>query len=787
MRKYIFTILLLNFIQIITLGQSNVTSIIKGLVVEQDDTPVMYASIALVYNEKIVTGTMTDTTGFFQIKGQFSGNYIVRTSFIGYNSVEKNIECNGEQVVNIGKIILDKNTILLNEVTVTSEAASKNVAIEKTSINPNANINSTTGSVVELLKSSASVTIDGDNNILIRGNNNVLILIDGVPTTLGSLESLSTANIQSIDVFTSPDVKYDSEGTGGIINIVSKKPTSEAFNAMASFNYGFNDMLNGNLSMSYNKKKWKLRFNYNGKYENDIIESELFRIFIQSGDGIDQIIRANKKTSNQAMGLNVMFTATPKNVFTFDLKALFPRLNNFQDFNNNYLTDGQNSKLFRQTDITFNREIVESSLNYKHIFVPQKEELRIIGSVSKTTGHRPSFYYEEGQMVQKSESGGRPLVVALQADYSLKTRKGLFDSGIKMTVRNNDIDHKFYEFDTITQTWDYSEKFSNDLIHTEYIPAAYAMFSSKLTESVSYKIGARMEYSHVRLKSDKENLSETNDDWFFSPNIILNYKVSEPWSLSFELSRRVSRPTYPQLNPYVNLIDNQTYETGNIHLSPEKANKIDLGYSYFSNTFVVNGNAYFNFTQDYITQIATLVPDGLMTTYINGDTDIKAGIDHNIRLNLLRWMSMDLAANIFYNVASGKFNEVEFTNEGCVNSDNASINVKPINGMNVQFQYFLVTPQYFPQFTTKTIHYANIGVRQSFLKNTLSISLVFNDVFNTRRWDISSDNAVFSLINNSKNHSQMLWLGVTFNFNSYKPLKDKQKQEEDRSIIRIGG
>lgn len=103
-----------------------------------------------------------------------------------------------------------------------------------------------------------------------------------------------------------------------------------------------------------------------------------------------------------------------------------------------------------------------------------------------------------------------------------------------------------------------------------------------------------MEYSHVRLKSDKENLSETNDDWFLSPNIILNYKVSELWSLSFELSRRVSRPTYPQLNPYVNLIDNQTYETGNIHLSPEKANKIDLGYSYFSNTFVVNGNAYFN-------------------------------------------------------------------------------------------------------------------------------------------------------------------------------------------------
>ena len=83
-------------------------------------------------------------------------------------------------------------------------------------------------------------------------------------------------------------------------------------------------------------------------------------------------------------------------------------------------------------------------------------------------------------------------------------------------------------------------------------------------------------------QSDKDRLDEASDFYFVAPNLMLNYRVSEPWQLSLGLSRRISRPTYPQLNPYINLIDNQTYETGNVHLKPEKANKLDLGYTYTS-------------------------------------------------------------------------------------------------------------------------------------------------------------------------------------------------------------
>ena len=99
----------------------------------------------------------------------------------------------------------------------------------------------------------------------------------------------------------------------------------------------------------------------------------------------------------------------------------------------------------------------------------------------------------------------------------------------------------------------------------------------------------------------------------------------------------------------------------------------------------------------------------------------------------------------------------------------------------------MTTPQYFPQFTTRTIHYGNVGLKQSFLKNTLTVSALLTDVFNTRRWDVHSDNPVFTLLNNSKNRSRMFWLGISWNFHSFKPAKGAQKSlEEDRSIIRLG-
>jgi outer membrane receptor protein involved in Fe transport len=605
----------------------------------------------------------------------------------------------------------DSTTINLKNVVVTGKASTKSVTVERTRINPSATMSNATGSVLEVLRSSSAVTVDGSGQVSIRGNSNVLILIDGVPTTLDGLGSIPVANVQSIDIVTNPDAKYDAEGSGGIISIVSKKQTPEAFTAMASANYGINNFMNGNLAMSYNFGRWGFRMNYNGKWERDHVESELHRRIVQTGSTLDQLIDAAKKTTGHNIGLNVSYKATKQDVLTLDVKVGFPRMNNLQTMHNHYGNAGVASEKVRQTDITFNREMVEGSLGYRHLFEPGRREFSVMASLSAINGHRPSYYYEQTasafEMVQRSESGGHPRIAALQLDYMAPMGRGKLETGVKMTYRQNDIDHKMYEYDAATDTWQLSVPLSNDLRHREYIPAAYAMYSSKLTGQLSMKAGFRLEYSRVTLQNDKDWLDEASDCYFVAPNLMLNYRVSEPWQLSLGLSRRISRPTYPQLNPYINLIDNQTYETGNVHLKPEKANKLDLGYTYTGQTLKVSGNAYLNYTQDYINQIAYLDRDILVMTYINGDMDLKTGIEHNIRWSALRWLGIDLGSNIFYTHSRADWHDTAIRNQG---------------------------------WTTNTSH----------------------------------------------NRSRVLWLGLTWNFHSYKPLGGTKKQEEDRSVIRLG-
>ena len=749
---------------------------VKGRVVEADGMPVMYAAVVLEAEGKTASGGMTGEDGSFLINGKFSGKYQLKISSIGYKSLTRELDCSGKGVMDLGNIIIALDATLLNEAVVVAGETPKSMSVEKTRINTASSAGAATGSVLEVIRGASAVSVDGSGRISIRGNSNVLILVDGIPTTLGGLESIPAANVQSIEIVTSPDVKYDSEGTGGIVNIISKKQSANIFSAMAAFNYGFNGFLNGNTALNYNKGRWGIRFNYNGKFEKDLIESELHRQIVSTGTRVDQLIHATKRTSGQNAGINLQFKATPKDILTADFKAAFPRMNNFQDFNGT-----------RQTDITFNRENFEGGLGYKHLFDPGKKELSVNASVSSITGHRPSFYYEGGKMVQKSQSGGHPFIAALQADYLTMLGKGKFETGVKMTYRQNNINHKMYEWDEATHEWVLSIPLSNDLTHREYIPAAYAMYSGKLSENLSYKAGVRLEYSYVTLHSEKEKLDDHSDCWFLAPSLSLNWRVAPRWSLSAALTRRISRPTYPQLNPYINLIDKQTYETGNMRLQPEKANKLDVGYSFNGKYLTANGNAYFTYTTGYINQVAYLADDIMITTYINADFDVKTGIDHNIRYSPVRWLAIDLASNTFYTASRGSFKGTDIRNQGWTNNSNAGLTIRPFNGTEIQAQYFVTTPQYFPQFTTRTIHYGNIGVKQYFLKNSLMVSVLLTDMFNTRRWDVYSDNPVFTLVNNSKNRSRMFWLGITWNFHSFKPAKGGQKQqEEDRSVIRIG-
>ena len=755
---------------------------IAGKVVDVNQRPISYASAAVYKQAQPVAGEVTDNDGKFSVKvGQSSDSLRLVIEFIGYARYEVSILPSTSHI-NIGTITLREETISVGEVVVSAKEVAQRSTVEHTTINASANMVSSTGTAIDILRTASSVSITNDE-IAIRGNSNILVLMDGVPTTASDLKTIPAANIQSIEVITNPDASHDAAGTGGIINIISKRTRAEGFSGMVAANYGFNHFANGNIALALNRKKASWRFNYNTKYEDDVVNTVLNRQIHSSDYELFQQMQSTRYTFNNNISLGADFRINKRSGINVDLKAIIPRLNIKQELHNTFTESGIQSEEFRHNDVNWNRQNYEASLSYSHIIKPDVSDITIRGSVSKIWGSRPSHYYMGEEPVSRSVSGGSPLISALQADYKYKFKVGTLSAGAKFTYRRNDIYHQVYTMDG--GEWVYTDTSSNDLLHTEFVPALYAIFASRIGTKFTYKVGVRGEYSIVTLDSKHEAIDERDGSFFFAPSLSVTYKLAKNQDLSLALSRRIGRPTYPQLTPYMSMVDATTYEQGNMHLKPEKATKVDLGYNLRSEVVTLFVNGYLNYTTDYISQITHLDNERLITTYVNAASDLKTGVEFSLRVVPAKWVNISAAANTYYVTTNGTYEGADIANAGWTNNSNMLLDFMPWKGGNIQVQYFVTTPQYFPQLTTSLTHQMNIGIKQRLLKGAMTVSVLLTDVLNTAKWEVWSHNNLFDLTNRSKNKSRMLWLGLSYNFNSFKHKGDK-KSEMDRSLIRLG-
>ena len=789
MKKYLLLSFILLILNINIFAQNNI-SLIKGKVTDENDLTLPYVSVAVYQDNRIITGSITNDDGVFTLKVQQSDKEICLTfDFVGYVKEEMRL-IPDKATFDIGDIILKENVVMLDDVVVSSTAVSHKSTIEHTTINASANMASSKGSALDILSTSSSVSIQNEE-ISIRGNKNILVLMDGIPTTITDLSTIPAANIKSIDVITNPDASYDSEGTGGIINIIMKKENAKGFSGAAAANYGFNHFVTGNAAFSYNGRNTSYRFNYNTKYEDDVINSSLYRFMKESGNIIKQQMISDRYTFNNNVSLGADFRINKKNTLTLDFRYMSPKLNVKQNLHNIIEISDVVEEENRHNDVTWNRDNIEAVIMFRHIIKPDVSDISFRGSVSKIWGRRPSYYHVGDILQNYSNSGGSPFITNFQADYRQKLDKGSLSAGLKITYRSNDIYHDFYSWEN--GEWIYSQSFSNDLLHTEMIPAAYIMFSSKNIGKFSYKAGLRGEYSIVTLDSRHENIKSEDDDIFVAPSLSGTYKLSDKQDLSLAFSRRIGRPTYPQLNPYMSMIDAMTYEQGNMYLHPEKTSKLDLTYNIKGERFNIFADAYLNYTTDYISQITKVLDGLLLTTYINSAYDIKSGFDVSIKVFPSKWMSATLSSNTFYVKTCGQlkeseydFNIIDIDNEGWSNSSNIMLDFIPRKTTSLQVQYFIMTPQYYPQLTTSFTHKMNVGVKQKLLKGALTLSMLVTDVFDTYKWEVHSFNRLYDLTNTSKQKSRMLWLGISYNFNSYKQNKAEKSGDSERNLIKFG-
>ncbi|MDD3876804.1 MAG: outer membrane beta-barrel protein [Bacteroidales bacterium] len=752
--------------------------------------PIEFASVAIyrMPDTVLVTGTISDSTGRFVLKNMASGRYLIKVSFVGYQTLLKTSEITNASIEFSEPFYLTNSTIALNEFQITGEQLEKQLTIEKTIINVSQNISSVSGNITDVLKSESSVTIDSENNVYLRGNKNILILLDGVPTTVSSLNSMSSSSIDNIEIITNPDAKFDAEGTGGIINIVTKRQNLSGFKGAASLNYGFNNRVNGGLGLSINKGIWDIGFNYNGKYEKTSVTSNLTRTLYNQNILIEQGVNSSQLNPSHQAALMLALKPNSKNIFSLSVKMLINEFFNIQNINGNQISDSLPEVFFlRKNDITFSRKTIESKFSYKKIFVRNKNELSFDASFSRTRGRRPAAYYIEDVFLQKSSGGGAPTNIALQIDY-LKTvfNSGKVEFGLKGFSRWNSFNYKFFELDSISEQWNLIPAFSNDLEHQEYIYSFYLMYSDSLFKKIFYKLGARLEYNTSNLIQNSLNEKICNEYLSPFPYLLLKYNINRINSLSLSVNRRITRPAYPQLNPFVNVIDQMTYETGNKNLEPETLDKIELNYSFIKEKFQLRTNLYMSSTKEFITQVTLLsATDKLVLTYVNGTRQEKIGGDFDVTYKFSKYLSANLGYSVFHSSSTGQFNEINLATDDLAWVGNIKTIVKP--DQKTEFQLFMNynSPIDLPQFRLNEIFYADIALKRSFLSNKFTLSFTLTDVLNTINWKIQTQNAVYKLNNYSKSETRIFWIGLTFNFNSGK-IQRSGENEIDNGLIKLG-
>lgn len=589
-------------------AQSNLT--LTGKVYNNNRVPVDGSTIYL-YNAAdsvLIKTTFTDSIGNFNLENLKAGTYKLRVAMMGYLPYKST-----QIVFNANKILpvinLQQNGLLLKEVGIMSQKTLVEKKIDRTVINVEAMISSAGSTLLEVLEKSPGVMIDQSGVISLKGKGATLF-IDDKPTYLSGadlesyLRSLPSSTIDVIELMTNPPAKYDAAGNGGVINIRTKKSTIKGFNGGLNLSYvqGKYGRTNNSFNFNYRNNKVNLFGNIGQSTTNTYNDLDINRHFeYANGTRLSNFLqnsytRRTGHSYNAKVGmdfymsdkttLGIGFTGSYRlSKQKAPVSSLFTNAQNNPD--STVLADNIEKNSFKNAGI---------NLNYRHLYHKSGRELTAdIDYLHYNNRSDQSFdnksYLNDGALIGNYLlTGNLPTgihIYSFKTDYSHPFENGFkLETGLKTSYAKTDntADY-FYTVNEITKP-DYEK--TNHFLYKENINAAY-LNTSKEFDRLSIQAGLRMENtsSNGQQLGNVEKADSTfkrNYTGLF-PTLYLQYKLdtTNTHLLSINYGRRIDRPYYQDLNPFLSPLDKFTYYAGNPFLKPSYTNAVELSHSYKSN------------------------------------------------------------------------------------------------------------------------------------------------------------------------------------------------------------
>lgn len=650
--------------------------VISGTITDTELKPLSKASVSLLKAEdsSLVKLSVADDKGSYRFEDIRPGNYLLQVTSIGY--IPTYSDKFSLQHTTVKDLIMEKINTQLAGVVVTAKKPPVEVKAGKTVVNVDASPTNAGLNVLEILEKSPGVSVDADGNISLKGKGGVLVLIDGKPTYLSGtqlaslLKSIQSSNLNQIEIMTTPPAKYDAEGNTGIINIKTKKGSIKGVNGNVDLNYaqGLYPKYNGGANINYRNNKWNLFGSYNGGTWEGLSTLDLYRRFysdnIQNGASAQFTYRHNKSYwHNAKVGADYYFS--DKDVVGVVVTGSDSKWRSWQNTTSHlkdasdittttFISDAYNAVSFSN---------INTNVNYKHTFDSSGREITVDLDYGYYKNNGDNLLTTEIYNPDNTKIGN---TILLDGDFPsfIKIRSGKIDylhpftrdlkleAGIKSSYVNTD-NEVIYRRDTSTGWWPDVSR-SNHFIYKENINAAYGILSATV-KKWELTAGLRLENTITRGTQIKNDSSFKRNYTNLFPNVGVTYAVNDKNQLSLAYSRRIRRPNYEDLNPFVFFLDSLTYGQGNPYLQPQFSNNVELSHTF--NRFLTTTINY-TLTNNIITEI--LQQDNEKKTAFQVKDNISKmrqwGITITANKQVKKWWMANVYANLYNNKYNGIYN-----------------------------------------------------------------------------------------------------------------------------------
>lgn len=732
-------ILYINLIIILFCGQTIAQGKIQGKVLEKVDVPASFATVALVSlkDSSIIKGIIADEKGDYLFVNVVSGGYIITVSTMGFKKYFSKIIQLEEVDITLPDIFLQEESQLLKEVVVKGEVPAVEKQLGKLTINVNSIIFKTANNAIDILNRSPGIMVDKDGAISIKGNANPKLMIDGKSVSEIDIKSLSSRDIEKIEIISNPGAKYEGDSKG-VINIILKRDKALGLSGNANIDYELKryNQYEAGLSLTHKSKKvvvfgrlgyfsYKLVNDFVLKRKTDAGIFEQTSSFLLTPHGYNLRLGAEYTINpNQTLGFIIRGFEHPfgtineglaliteaNRKYNINTLSTIDRTNQGVSMNGNYrafFDKDKKKELTANLNYSTFKNSGDQTLESKFIFDENKTNRSVLQNVSRFSTEIKNINIDYSDVLSentKLEFGAKNSWINTQNSLSFDTLRN--DIFVKDALR------------------------SNQFIYDENILGLYGTLTQKWGK---HKIEAGLRYEGTATKGNSVTISKINERSYnnFLPSFQYEYGIDDDNSLSFTYASKLTRPTFESLNPFALFIDKYTYIEGNPALLPEKVNSFELALSHRNTAYTLS----YTRNTDIITQLPQRLPDGNTYKYtmLNIDEGNTFSADATLPFSIKEWWKLQNYVQVAFEQYKSNYLSNQFDNKRFSYYLKTTSVFKLPKGITLDLSFYYQSPSIQAFYRTNALYELSGGIQKNVFKNLGSLTLTFSDILYSYR------------------------------------------------------